>query len=48
MYGASGGLAAATLTYLISFWQMISDNPAAGVYIDGLPIPSYLPLGSNN
>jgi hypothetical protein len=48
MYGASGGLAAATLTYLISFWQMISDNPAAGVYIDGLPVPSTLPLGSNN
>jgi len=48
MYGASGGLAAATLTYLISFWQMISDNPAAGVYIDGLPVPSTLPLGANN
>jgi hypothetical protein len=48
MYGTSGGLAAATLTYLISFWQLISDNPRAGVYIDGLPVPSLLPLGSNN
>lgn len=48
MYGASGGLAAATLTYLINFWQMISDNPAAGVFIDGLPVPSALPLGVNN
>jgi hypothetical protein len=48
MYGNSGGLAAATLTYLISYWQMISDNPAAGVYINGLPVPANLPLGSNN
>jgi len=44
MYGNSGGLAAATLTYLIAFYQMLSDNPAAGVYIDGLPVPSALPL----
>jgi hypothetical protein len=48
MYGNSGGLAAATLTYLMSFWQLISDNPRAGVYIDGLPVPTLLPLGSNN
>jgi hypothetical protein len=48
MYGTSGGLAAAVLTYLVTFYQLASDSPRSGCYIDGLPVPAFLPLGSVN
>ena len=48
MYGTSGGLAAAVLTYLVTFYQLANDSPRSGCYIDGLPVPAFLPLGSVN
>jgi hypothetical protein len=36
------------MTFLISYWQLASDNRRAGLYLDGLPISPSLPLGSNN
>ena len=48
MYGTSGGLAAAVLTYLVTFYQLANDSPRSGCYIDGLPVPAFLPLGAVN
>jgi len=49
MYAAgSGGLAAAILTYLVTFYQLACDSPRIGCYIDGLPVPTGLPLGPVN
>lgn len=48
MYGTSGGLAAAVLTYLVTFYQIACDSPRSGLYVDGLAVPAALPLGSNN
>lgn len=48
-YSSGGGsLLPTTMTFLISYWQMALDNRRAGMYIDGLPIPATLPLGSLN
>jgi len=38
--GASGGLAAAMLFYLVAHFNLFVNNPAACAYIDGLTIPS--------
>lgn len=38
--GASGGLAAAMIFYLIASFNLYLSNPAMGSYIDGLTIPS--------
>lgn len=38
--GASGGVATANMFYIVAIWNMFSYNPAGGVYIDGLTIPS--------
>lgn len=38
--GASGGYSAATIFYLWTGFQIFSDNPRAGVYYDGVSIPS--------
>jgi|TARA_R110000824_G_scaffold4300_1_gene20602 hypothetical protein len=38
--GASGGVAASNVFYLVSSWNMFVDNPAACSYIDNLTVPS--------
>ncbi len=38
--GASGGLAAAMIFYLIASFNLYLGNPAMGAYIDGLTIPA--------
>lgn len=38
--GASGGLAAAMIFYLVASFNLYLGNPAMGSYIDGLTIPS--------
>ena len=40
IYGASGGLSAATISYLWAGFQIFTDNPAAGIFIDHVPLPS--------
>lgn len=38
--GASGGVAAATIFYIVASFNMFTNNPAACAYIDGLTVPS--------
>lgn len=38
--GASGGVAAADITYLATSWNLYLANPAAGSYISNLTVPS--------
>jgi hypothetical protein len=38
IYGASGGLASSTISYLWCGFNVFSDNPRAGVFIDGMPL----------
>lgn len=40
MRGASGGLAASMIFYIVSSWNLFMSNPVAGAYIDGLTIPT--------
>lgn len=40
IYGASGGLAASTITYLWCGFQVFTDNPAAGVYLSNIAEPA--------
>ena len=40
IYGASGGLAAAYIFYLITGFQLWMDSPRSGAYIYNLAIPS--------
>lgn len=38
--GASGGVAAATIFYLVAAFDIFMSNPASGSYIDNLAVPS--------
>lgn len=38
--GASGGLAASELAYIIASWQLFANNPAGISYIDSLTVPA--------
>lgn len=40
IYGASGGLAASFVSYMIWMGNVVCDNPRANAYINGLTIPS--------
>jgi hypothetical protein len=40
LYGASGGIAAATIFYLKTSFNLFVDNPAGCAYIDGLAVPA--------
>jgi hypothetical protein len=40
IYGASGGLAASTISYLWTGFQVFTSNTRAGAFIDGLPTVS--------
>ncbi len=40
MRGASGGIAASEIIYIIAGWQLYVSNPAGISYIDGLTVPS--------
>ena len=40
IYGASGGLAAAFIFYFDTGFQVFSDSPRSGGYIDGLARPT--------
>lgn len=38
--GASGGVATSNIFYLVASWNALLTNPAAGLYIDNLAVPS--------
>ena len=38
--GSSGGVAAASIFYLVASFNLFVDNPAGCSYIDGLTVPS--------
>jgi hypothetical protein len=40
IYGASGGLSAAEITYIITGFQIWNDSPPSGAYISNLAVPS--------
>ena len=40
IYGGSGGLTGTTITYLWGGFNFFTDNPRAGLYMDGAAIPS--------
>lgn len=40
VYGASGGLSGATISYLWTGFNVFTDNPRAGCFIDGAAIPT--------
>lgn len=40
VYGASGGVSGATITYLWTGFNVYTDNPRAGVFIDGIASPT--------
>lgn len=40
MRGASGGVAASQIFYIVASFQLFMLNPVAGAYIDGLTVPS--------
>ena len=40
IYGASGGLAASTISYLWGGFNIFTDNPRAGIFFDGAAIPA--------
>jgi hypothetical protein len=38
--GPSGGVAASMITYIVASWNLFTQNPAAGSYIDTLAVPT--------
>lgn len=40
IYGASGGLSAATISYLWGGFNIFTDNPRAGCFLDGITLPA--------
>lgn len=40
LYGASGGLAAAQIFYIVASFNLFINNPAVGAYISGLTVPT--------
>ena len=40
IYGTSGGLSAATISYLWAGFNIFTDNPRAGTFLDGITLPA--------